>query len=196
VRLPFLFITIIAGMLAAVVMEGFEEVLEIMVAVAFFIPLIMDMGGNVGTQSSTVFARGVVLGHIDTKSFLKHFIKEVRVGFSLGLVSGLISGVIAALMSVVFWAGTPMIGLAVGLAVASTMTLAALLGFLVPFVLIKFNVDQAAGSAPIITSIKDISGILIYFAFVMLFLGDMVYDGYTLECLCEACICYADMIQY
>jgi magnesium transporter len=54
------------------------------------------------------------------------------------------------------------------------MTLASFLGFLVPFVLIKFNVDQAAGSAPIITSIKDIAGILIYFMFVKVFLGYMM----------------------
>ena len=175
VRLPFLFITIIAGMVAAVVIEGFEEVLESVVAVAFFIPLIMDMGGNVGTQSSTVFARGVVLGHIQIKNFFRHFIKEVGVGFSLGLVSGMISGVIASTMSAIFWEGIPMLGVAVGLAVTATMTLAALLGFLVPFVLVKLNIDQAAGSAPIITSIKDISGLLIYFAFVVTFLGYLVY---------------------
>ena len=170
VRLPFLFITLAAGMLAGLVMEGFEDVLEQIVGVAFFIPLIMDMGGNVGTQSSTVFARGVVLGQIQVKHFLKHFVKEIGVGFSLGVMSGVISGVISGV-----WQGEPMLGLAVGLAVAATMTLAALLGFLVPYVLIKLNVDQAAGSAPIITSIKDISGLLIYFAFVSLFLAHLMY---------------------
>jgi magnesium transporter len=178
VRLPFLFITIIAGMLAAVVIKGFEDVLESVVAVAFFIPLIMDMGGNVGTQSSTVFARGVVLGQIQTNSFgifFKHFIKEVGVGASLGAVSGVLAGIFAFVMSAIFWGGIPMLGVAVGLAVAVTMTLAALLGFLVPFVLMKLNIDQAAGSAPIITSIKDISGLLIYFAFVVLFLRNLVY---------------------
>ena len=166
VRLPFLFITLVAGMIAGVVIEGFEEALESVVAVAFFIPLIMDMGGNVGTQSSTVFARGVALGQIHMKDFFQHFIKEVGIGLSLGLVSGIIAGIIATL-----WQGVPMLGVAVGLAVTATMTLAALLGFLVPYVLIKLNVDQAAGSAPIITSIKDISGLLIYFAFVFVFLG-------------------------
>ena len=166
VRLPFLFITLVAGMIAGVVIEGFEEALESVVAVAFFIPLIMDMGGNVGTQSSTVFARGVALGHINMKDFLKHFTKEVGIGLSLGFVSGIIAGIVATL-----WQGVPMLGVAVGLAVTATMTLAALLGFLVPYVLIKLNVDQAAGSAPIITSIKDISGLLIYFAFVFIFLG-------------------------
>lgn len=166
VRLPFLFITIAAGMLAALVMEGFEDILNSVTAIAFFLPLIMDMGGTVGTQSSTTFARGVVLGHIQMKSFFNHFLKETGIGLSLGGISGLIAGVIAAV-----WQGMPMFGVAVGLAVAATMTLAAMLGFLVPYILIKLNVDQAAGSAPIITSIKDISGLLIYFAVVSTLLG-------------------------
>jgi len=67
-----------------------------------------------------------------------------------------------------------MLGVAVGLAVASTTTLAAFLGFVVPFVLIKLNVDQAAGAAPIITSIKDISGLMIYFALVTFFMRSLI----------------------
>jgi len=169
VRLPFLLLTIAAGFLAAGVIQFFEEALESVVAVAFFIPLIMDMGGNVGTQSSTVFARGAALGHINMKYFGKYLAKEIGVGFSLGLISGLLAGLFAGLLQ-----GIPMLGVAVGLAVAFTMTLAAFLGFVVPFLLIKLNVDQAAGSAPIITSIKDISGLMIYFALVTIFIGNLL----------------------
>jgi magnesium transporter len=175
VRLPFLFIAIFGGMVAALVMEGFEEVLESVVAVAFFIPLVMDTGGSVGTQSSTVFARGVVLGHIRLENFAKHFVKEIGVGFSLGAMSGFISGIIVTIIDNVFWdGGTPMLGVAVGLAMVITMTFASLLGFLVPFVLVKLNVDQAAGATPIITSLKDISGLFIYFASVTLILGHLL----------------------
>ncbi|QAY62615.1 magnesium transporter [Xylanimonas allomyrinae] len=169
VRLPFLLITLVAGVLAGLVIEGFEEALESIAAVAVFIPLIMDMGGNVGTQSSTVFARGVVLGHIHMSRFRDHFLKEVGVGLSLGVLVGTVSGVIAAL-----WQGMPLLGLAVGLALVAAMTLASLLGFLVPYVLIRLGIDQAAGSAPIITSIKDIAGLLIYFGFVSLFLAHLM----------------------
>lgn len=169
VRLPFLLITLAAGILAGLVIDGFEETLQSVFAVAVFLPLIMDMGGNVGTQSSTVFARGVVLGHIQIKNFLKHFLKEVGVGLSIGIMVGVVSGAIAAI-----WQGELMLGFAVGLALVVTMTLAALLGFLVPFALIKLNVDQAAGAAPIITSIKDISGLVIYFMLVNAFLGHLL----------------------
>jgi magnesium transporter len=168
--LPFLLITLGAGILAGGVIEWFEEALSL-AAVAIFIPLIMDMGGNVGTQSSTVFARGVALGHIDTKKFAKHFIKEIGVGLSLGLLVGVIAAVVAtAWQHTAGMEGAIYLGIAVGLALICTMTLAALLGFLVPFVLIKINVDQAAGSAPIITSIKDISGLMIYFLLVSAFM--------------------------
>jgi len=168
VRLPFLLITLGAGILAGGVIEWFEDALSL-AAVAVFIPLIMDMGGNVGTQSSTVFARGVVLGHIQPAKFMKHFVKEIWIGFSMGVLIGTAAGIITAL-----WQGIPLLGLAVGISLVATMTLASLLGFLVPFVLIRFNVDQAAGSAPIITSIKDIAGLVIYFASVSIFLGYML----------------------
>jgi len=171
VRLPFLFIAIVGGMLAAVLMSGFEDVLEASFAVAFFIPLIMDLGGSVGTQSSTVFARGVALGHINMGQFAKHFVKEVGVGLSLGIVTGAIAGGIATI-----WQGSeaPLIGLAVGLSVMVTATIAAILGFLVPFVLVKRNIDPAAGSSPIITTIKDISGLLVYFVFASIFLSQLM----------------------
>ena len=176
VRLPFLFITILAGMFAAMVIDGFEEILEAVVIVAFFIPLIMDMGGNIGTQSSTVFARGVVLGHIDMDKFFRHLAKEIGVGFVLGVISASIAGVGAAV-----WQSNVMLGLAVGIALVATMTIAAFAGFVVPFMLVKFNFDQAAGSAPIITSIKDISGLLVYFICVSIFLGGMIYEATNYE---------------
>jgi len=168
VRLPILLITLGISMLSGLVIGGFEDTLESIAVVAIFIPAIMGMGGNVGTQSSTVFARGVVLGHIQVKNFMKPFVKEIGVGFSISAVIGVCTGIVAAV-----WQGMPMLGLAVGLAMIVTMTTAALLGFLVPFVLIKFNVDQAAGSAPIITSIKDVMALVVYFVCVTIFMGNL-----------------------
>lgn len=168
VRLPILLVTLGFAMFSGVIIDFFEDALYEVVAVAIFIPLIMGMSGNVGTQSSTVFARGVVLGHIQVKNFMRPFLKEIGVGLSIGIVIGIATGAIAAI-----WQNEHgiMLGLAVGFALIVTMTVASLLGFLVPFVLIKLNVDQAAGSAPIITSIKDIVGLIIYFLFVSVFLG-------------------------
>ena len=73
VRLPFLLATLLLSMLSGLVIENFEQTLESIAMVAIFIPLIMGMGGNIGTQSSTVFTRGLVLGHIEIENFLEHF---------------------------------------------------------------------------------------------------------------------------
>ena len=166
VRLPFLIIALIGGLLAAVVIDSFEEILEEIVFVAIFIPVIMDMGGNIGAQASTAFARGLALGHIEIKSFGKHLLHELFQGLSMGVLLGIAAGLLAHV-----WHGEAGLGLAVGLALTITMTLASFLGFFVPYVLYKFKLDQVAGSSPIITTIKDISGLLIYFFLVSQFVG-------------------------
>ncbi|WP_350344478.1 magnesium transporter [Proteinivorax tanatarense] len=166
VRLPFLIITLIGGLTAGAVIGSFEETLEAIAAVAIFIPVVMDMGGNVGTQSSTIFTRALILGQIDRKRFSKHFAKEVGIGASMGMLLGIVTGVIAEV-----WQQIPGIGFAVGIALALTVTLATALGFAIPFLLNKLGFDQAAGSDPIITTIKDISGLAIYFFLVTHFLG-------------------------
>jgi len=170
-RIPFLIITMVAGFLAAGVMDQFEDILETVAIVAIFVPIIMDMGGTIGTQSATIFTRGVLLGHIQTKNIQKHILKEVFVGISLGAIIGVATGIIAYL-----WQGNLDLSMALTLALIATMTLAAFLGFTVPYALMKLNLDQATGTGPLITSIKDISGLFIYFGLIALFLGPLTPD--------------------
>lgn len=169
VRVPFLLITLAGGMLAGAVIDAFEEVLEAVVATAIFIPVIMDMGGNVGTQSSTIFTRGMVLGQINMSRFLKQWLREVSHGAGMGVILGLLGGIIAAL-----WQGMPALGVAVGISLTLTITIGIALGFLVPWILIRLGFDQAAGADPIITTVKDMSGLVIYFASVSYFLPQVI----------------------
>lgn len=169
VRIPFLIITLIGGMLAGAVIDAYEATLEAIAAVAIFIPVIMDMGGNVGTQSSTIFTRAFVLGHINVRRFGKHLSREVLIGFSMGALMGTAAGIIAST-----WQQDPSFGWAVGISLCLTMTIATFLGYLIPFILVRMGFDQAAGSDPFITSIKDITGLFIYFTSVTIFLGHML----------------------
>lgn len=169
VRLPFLMITLVGGLLAGMVISRFEQALESAVALAFFIPIVMDMGGNVGTQSITIFTRSLVLGHIRPSYFLPELGKEALRGMTIGGIVGVIAGIIGYL-----WQGDASLGLVVGLSLFSTVTLAASLGFLIPWLLFKLNMDQAAGAGPIITTIKDITGLLIYFYLANLFM-DLIF---------------------
>jgi len=165
VRIPFLIITLIGGMLAGGLISFFENSLDAVVAVAFFVPVIMDMGGNVGTQSSTIFTRALVLGQIDPETFIRKWLREILIGLSIGVLLGFAGGMIAYL-----WQGVLTLGIVVGVSLCFTITLATGLGFLIPFILVKLGFDQAAGSDPIITTIKDISGLAIYFLLVSAFL--------------------------
>ncbi len=164
-RIPFLLLTMVGGLLAGGVIGVFEEALETVVALAFFIPVVMDMGGNSGTQSVGIFIRGFVLGHIDLKDFGMHVLREIGVGLGLGVILGTLAGLVAAL-----WQGDFIIGLVVGLSLVSTITLATALGFLVPLLIIKMGIDPAVASEPVITTINDFTGMLIYFSFAALFI--------------------------
>ena len=163
-RIPYLIITLLGGMLAGSIIGIYEEALEAVVILAFFFPVIMDMGGNAGVQSTTIFIRAHALGQITNNRFLKHLAREFAIGVSMAVLLGVIAGLIAGI-----WQGAE-IGLTVGLALTTTVILADVLGFVIPFILIKLGADPAAGSDPFITTIKDITGLLIYFLFAFQFL--------------------------
>ncbi len=167
-RLPYLLITLFGGMIAGGVIGAFEESLQTIVVLAFFIPVIMDMGGNVGTQSSTIFTRGLILGHINMDQFYTQLWRECKIGAAMGLLLGIGGGLFGWL-----WQGLPEIGLVVGFSLFFTITLATIVGFVVPYTLSKMGLDQAAGADPIITTIKDMSGLLIYFSIATTFLGHL-----------------------
>lgn len=166
IRLPWLLFALAGGLLAGGVIEFFESSLQTVVALAFFIPVIMDMGGNVGTQSSTIFVRGLVLGSIDTDKLLKHLGKEAVTGLLIGLVTGALAAAAAYI-----WHGSAMVSVVLFLSMAMTCTIASLLGYIIPWTAYKAGRDPAAVSDPMVTTIKDITALLIYFGLATLLMG-------------------------
>lgn len=164
-RLLFLLVTLIGGMLVGGVIEQFEEILDAVVAAAIFIPLVMDMGGNVGTQSTTIFARGLAWNHINVNQFWSYLVRELRIGAMMGLILGIAAGVISYI-----WQGAPnnipQLGLAVGISLFCVVMLGAALGAILPWIMLKFGFDHAPGADPFITTIKDFTGLWIYFSLV------------------------------
>jgi magnesium transporter len=162
VRLLFLMVTLAGGLAVGGLIEQFEDTLAAVVALAIFVPLVMDMGGNVGTQSTTIFARGLALGQIQLSHMRSHIAREARVGLVMGAVIGVVGGSIALV-----WQGVPndipQLGLAVGISLFVSVNLACFLGFFLPWVLIKLGFDHAPGADPFITTIKDFTGLLVYF---------------------------------
>ena len=171
VRILFLMVTLAGGLLVGGLIDTFEDVLGAVLALAIFIPLVMDMGGNVGTQSSTIFARGYALGHITMADFWrKNFAREALVGLTMALGIALVAGTVAY-----FWQGVPndipQLGIVVGVALFTSVFLASMLGFLLPYIMIKIGVDHAPGADPFITTIKDFSGLLVYFSMAAWLIG-------------------------
>ncbi len=157
-RLPWLLISMAGGFFSGSVIGGYESTLEAIVVLAVFIPVIMDMGGNVGTQSSTIFVRGLATGEIDGSEVWPYFFREIRIGVTLGLICGIMISIAAY-----FWQGNPYLGLVVGISLLATISVAALIGTLVPLICNKINIDPAITAGPFVTTIKDVTGLMIYF---------------------------------
>lgn len=166
IRLPWLFVALIGGLAAGEVIHGFEQSLQAVIALAFFIPVIMDMGGNVGTQASTIFVRGVALGHIDRKNVIHRVFKESVVGLFIGMIVGIVAGLFAY-----FRYNEPIVGLVLVISMTFTCLVASLVGFVIPWTAEKAGYDPAAVSDPLITTIKDITALLVYFASAYMLLG-------------------------
>jgi len=166
IRLPWLFASCIGGIIAFYVIGRFEGSLNRFVYLAAFIPVIMGMGGNIGTQSSTIVVRGLAMGHLNLRDIWSVVFKELAVGLILGLIYGTIIGLAAqAQYSLVF------VALSVGLAVFCSMSLAALVGSLIPMLFARINIDPAVATGPFVTTAMDIISVFLYFQIATTLLG-------------------------
>lgn len=151
------------------IMERYEVVLETMIALTFFIPMLIAAGGNAGTQAATLVIRGMAVGEIDSRHWLKIAGMELAMGLMLGTTIGLIGYARALMMgeSITF-------ALTVSLSLLIVILLAVLTGALLPLVLRRIKIDPAILSSPFITTMVDVVGLLIYFAVAAYFLGIVV----------------------
>ncbi|MFN3714395.1 MAG: magnesium transporter [Alcanivoracaceae bacterium] len=136
----------------------FEETIEAVIALVFFLPLIVDSGGNAGSQSATLMVRALATGDVQARDWLRLWGKELGVATALGLTMG------AAVWGLGLWRGGSEVAMVVSLAMVAVVVIGSMVGMLLPFLLTRLKFDPATASAPLITSIADISGILIYFS--------------------------------
>lgn len=173
-RLPWLFITMIAGLVNSLIIKSMLNVTEIAV-IAIFVPAIMAMGGNTGIQSSAIAIRGIALGYKTYNRILPIVAREIGVGAALGIVCGTATGllVFAALVLTGADLGGPsasMLALTVGGAMANAMVFAACFGAVVPLLMQRLGADPAVASGPFVTTANDLGGSLIYFLTCVLLL--------------------------
>ncbi|HOV68830.1 MAG TPA: magnesium transporter [Clostridia bacterium] len=165
-RLPWLVVLLFIGLISGSIITGFSDTLQQVIALAAFMPMIIGMTGNTGTQSLAIVVRGLVSEELDGDLLINLILRELRVGFIIGLVCG-------ALVSIVgfVWQGNIMLGLVVGGSLLTTLTIGTLSGTIIPLILYKLKVDPAIASGPLITTINDILGLLIYFGIASAFIS-------------------------
>ncbi len=165
-RMVWLLLLVFVGFISAWVLETNSLHLKTVVALSFFIPLLLGAGGNAGTQSSTVVIRGLAMGDIKIEDLVAVMRKEIGVG----MIVGAFMAVIVAIRAV--WLDKdPKMGLTVGLAMILTVVLATTLGAFLPILFKKMKLDPALMSGPFITSIVDVVSLVIYFKIATLVFG-------------------------
>jgi magnesium transporter len=164
-RMPWLLIGMLGGILGAQVISGFEGGISEVPALAFFIPLITAMGGNVGVQSSAIVVQSLARGNDQFGSVLKKIGKEALVA----VVNGLLLCVIVFGFTYVFDSVT--LGLVVSLSLFTVIMFAAVFGTLIPLMLDRYKIDPALATGPFITTLNDVLGLFIYLTIGMIMYG-------------------------
>jgi magnesium transporter len=157
-RLPWLVALMFGELLAGHVIANFSATLSAITALAFFMTVMAGGPGNLATQTLAVVVRGLATGEVNSRAVLGVILGEVRVAVIVGLVSGLVLAGIAYA-----WQGQTVLGFIVGLSLALSMIVAAIIGSLVPLVINRFGFDPALASGPFITTLMDVCSMLIYF---------------------------------
>ncbi|QKT04529.1 magnesium transporter [Ectothiorhodospiraceae bacterium 2226] len=136
----------------------FEATLEAVIVLVFFLPLIVASGGNAGAQAATLMVRALATGDVEARDWFRLWAKEFGVALALGAT------VAVVVFGLGFWRGGTDVAIVVSLAMMLVVVIGSMIGILLPFLLSRFNLDPATASAPLITSIADVVGILIYFS--------------------------------
>ncbi|HKJ45137.1 MAG TPA: magnesium transporter [Balneolales bacterium] len=158
-RVGWLLILLLADFLSSSVIAHFQGELQAVIALTFFIPVLIDSGGNTSSQSSTLIIRAIAIGELSLGKWFKVIQKELVTGLLLGITLG------AALYArSFFWKGGPEIGMVVGISMICIILWANILGSLLPIVLTKLKLDPAVISSPLLTTVVDSTGLIIYFS--------------------------------
>lgn len=156
-RIGWLVVLVFVSLLSSGVIAAHEQTLHQVIALAFFLPLLAASGGNTGAQSATLLIRALSVGDVKLSQWAYTLAKEMLVGLTLGLIMGGASAVLG------FFRGDMDVALIVGLSMLCIVLSTNLIGAILPFLLTRLRIDPAVASSPLITTLADATGLLIYF---------------------------------
>ncbi len=163
-RILWLTILVFMNIFSGAAIANFEDVIKSMVSLIFFLPLLIASGGNAGSQSATLMIRSLATGDVEASDWLRLLGKEFLVSFLLGIT-------MAAGVSLIASVKAPDIIFVVASTMIITVMVGSLIGLTIPFIFTKLNIDPATASAPLITSMADITGVWIFFSIASKYLG-------------------------
>lgn len=165
-RIVWLLVLIFVNLISAAVISSYEDYLLKFITLALFMPLVIASGGNSGAQSATLMVRAMATGDLEAGDWLRAVGKELFVGVLLGLAMGVIAYGVGAL-----YGRDGSIALIIGLSMISIVLVANTFGALLPFALERVKIDPAVASSPLITSVMDVLGLIIYFSIAVVILS-------------------------
>lgn len=163
-RIFWLTALVFVNVFSGAVIASFENVLESMISLVFFLPLLIDSGGNAGSQSATLMIRAMAMGDVQPKDWIKLLGKELLVSLLLGITMAIGVSMVASFRA-------PEIILVLAITMTLVVVVGSVVGMLLPFIFTKLKIDPATASAPLITTISDITGVFIYFTVASKILG-------------------------
>lgn len=164
-RIGWLLILILVNLISAAVIANYEEQLLEYITLALFMPLVIASGGNSGAQSATLMVRAIATGDLKASDWAGALTKEILVGILMGCAMGGLAFLVGWL-----YGGESTIAQVIGLSMLAIVLVANLFGALLPFALDRIRIDPAVASSPLITSIMDVLGLIIYFSIAVLIL--------------------------
>ncbi|MDR2479035.1 MAG: magnesium transporter [Treponema sp.] len=166
-RIIWLFVLMLSATVTGGIISGFEDSLAVLPALVAFIPMLMDTGGNAGSQSSTLIIRGMALGEIRLRDILKVVWREIRIGVICGAALGIVNFIRIYLMN----GRNALLSLVVTASLIATVILSKTVGCILPMLAKMARVDPAIMAAPLITTIVDGASLIIYFSVAKALLG-------------------------
>lgn len=171
-RLPWMMANVFLNLGAVWVISSFEATIVQVAILAAFLPMITDMGGNVGIQALSVSIRSMALGEARLRDIWKALRKEIAIGVFNGIALGVLFGVIAYVLQ-----GSLVLSLVAGVALAMNVLVAGVVGGTIPFLIKRLGKDPAMMTGPVLTTITDITGVSIYLGLSTIFLAGLMASG-------------------
>jgi magnesium transporter len=164
-------------MLTTSAMGRFEDEIARAVVLALFVPLIISSGGNSGSQASTLIIRAMALGEVKLRDWWRIIRRELASGLTLGLILASLGVVRILLGQGTYGEHYPLVAVTIGVSLVGVVTLGTLAGSMLPFVLRRLGLDPASASAPLVATLVDVSGLVMYFEVAKLVLGGTLLSG-------------------